>query len=152
MGCDIHIFPEYQVDGGAWQSHPDISIEVEGKGTPDEYTYISYDSGVYRDYELFAALAGVRGRGPAAKGIPTSISPLVAQVLEQWDCDAHSHSFMSLKAFQKILEKNNYETEDMEMFKSCERLTMELSQIDQILLDCSKGSEIKWRVVFFFDN
>lgn len=58
MGCDIHIFVEYREFGrtGRWRSL------AEGEMRGD------------RDYEMFSALAGVRGDGPAPKGLPDDLS------------------------------------------------------------------------------
>ena len=151
MGADIHMFPEYRVDGGAWQSHPDIDIEIEDEGVPTEYTYISYDEGIGRDYGLFADLAGVRGNGPNPKGVPKSVTPIVERAINQWDGDGHSHSFMSLGELKKLMIKHGYDIKSNKMFTSCQAISKELSQIDKILLNGPK-SIVEHRVVFFFDN
>lgn len=153
MGADIHIFPEYRVDGGAWQSHPDITVELEDKGTAYEFTYISYNSGIHRDYNLFAALAGVRGRGPEPKGLPPGISPIVQQAIDNWEGDGHSYSYISLEDFAVVLRDRGYRNiGELAIFKSCKKIYKELSEIDKILLDSEKGSTVEFRVIFFFDN
>ena len=151
MGCDIHMFPEYRVDGGAWQSHPDIMVEIEEEGTPDEYVYISYDEGIGRNYALFADMAGVRGNGPDPKGIPEGVSPIVARVIKSWSGDGHSFSYMSLGELKKLMKKHGYDVKNNKMFTSCQQLSKELSQIDKILLDGPK-SIVEFRVIFFFDS
>lgn len=152
MGADIHLYPEYRVDGGAWQSHPDIIIETEGEA-PDEFTYIRYDDdGIGRNYSLFADMAGVRGDGLDPLGVPEDISPLVKQAIEYWEADGHSHSYMSLESLKKLMQKRGYTIRDNRMFKSCNKIAKELAKIDKILLDSSEGSVVEFRVVFFFDN
>lgn len=145
------MFPEYRVDNGAWQVHPDIKVQIECEGTDDEYTYISYDEGIGRNYALFADLAGIRGYGPDPKGIPDGISSIVAKVISQWKGDGHSHSFMSLGELKKLMKKRGYDVKNNKMFTSCQAISKELSQIDKILLDGNK-SIVEHRVVFFFDN
>lgn len=63
-----------------------------------------------RNYDLFAMLAGVRnGRGFAGcktgegfvpiaepKGVPEDASPGYAWEAERWDCDGHSHSWLTV--------------------------------------------------------
>lgn len=151
MGCDIHMFPEYRVDGGAWQAHPDIKIEIREIGTINEYAFISFDEGIGRDYGLFADLAGVRGSGPDPKGIPDGISPIVKKVIDQWIGDGHSHSYMPLDELKQLMKLHGYDVKSNKMFISCQELSKELSQIDEILLDGNK-SIVEYRVVFFFDN
>jgi hypothetical protein len=47
-----------------------------------------------RNYELFAALAGVRGDGPEPRGIPDDVSVLALHMIEGWGEDGHSHTWM----------------------------------------------------------
>ena len=122
MGADIHLYPEYRVDGGAWQSHPDIVVETEEAGTPDEYVYVYYNEGIGRNYSLFADMAGVRGHGPAPKGIPADVSPIVKLAIDRWEADGHSHSYMSLNELKKLMQKRGYKIKENEMFKSCKRI------------------------------
>ncbi len=66
MGCKIHLFAEFGRGGAAFQALSDGAFPIP------------------RDYELFAALAGVRG-GPGfvpfqvPRGIPHDVSPAVAE-------------------------------------------------------------------------
>jgi len=151
LGCDIHLYPEYRVDGGAWQSHPDIVVETEGEA-PDEYVWVSYDNGIGRNYSLFADMAGVRGHGPDPKGIPEGVSPIIKQSIDNWKADGHSHSYMSLDELKKLMQKHGYSIRENQMFYSCKKIAKELAKIDKILLDSSEGSIVEFRVVFFFDN
>jgi hypothetical protein len=58
-----------------------------------------------RNYQFFAALAGVRGDGPPHKGFPRNASPLVREEYERWDADAHSPSFYLAREFVPIFMK-----------------------------------------------
>jgi hypothetical protein len=151
MGCDIHTFLEYRVDGGAWQSHPDIKVDEEQDGD-NTYRSVWMSTGIHRDYQLFAALAGVRGEGPEPSGIPTNLSPLVKEAIDNWDCDGHSHSYMSLEEFYTVLKQQEYDIKKLPIYKSCRKITRDLGKLDQILLDATKPSLVEHRVVFFFDN
>lgn len=98
MGCDIHMVLERRF-GGQW-------VGVHGF----EYSldYVLDDKGNLkkrvlggwmvrsRNYELFASLAGVRGDGPAPRGVPDDISDLARMELSDWGEDAHSETWYPL--------------------------------------------------------
>jgi len=107
MGCDIHFYTEVKQPDGSWVLHGSVSNEGDSEGewlSADEL----YDG---RNYNLFAILANVRnGRGFAGiktgegfnpisepRGIPEDVSAEVAKIIEQWDCDGHSHSHHTLR-------------------------------------------------------
>lgn len=74
---------------------------------------IPYDDRIYsgRNYDLFAILANVRnGFGFAGiptgegfvpidmpRGLPEDVSAIVKAISDAWDCDGHSHSFLTLR-------------------------------------------------------
>ena len=78
MGCDIHMIRQRQTGTGAWEMcDPMVPNPYYGKweGAPKEVPERLYD---WRNYELFAALAGVRngwGIVPVSppKGLPEGI-------------------------------------------------------------------------------
>lgn len=171
MGCDIHIYVEYKVGKGKWTSHE--------KHVEDEDGYIRDVDAVGRSYELFGLLANVRSLHREAnmqpKGFPKNASAKVREAKRHWGEDGHSHSYMTLKQFEKVLntynKNNEYEippTDRTDMFfthdynyneyppsfstivSSCKRHAEEL-QADYILLG-EKPPEIKHRLVFWFDN
>jgi len=49
-----------------------------------------------RNYALFAALANVRGHGPAPKGIPDDASDLALMMIDEWGEDGHSHTWFTM--------------------------------------------------------
>jgi hypothetical protein len=106
MGCDIHLYVERKIDG-KWVT--------ADKWTPDPYAeegeesrlIVDDDNCFYsdRNYDLFAILADVRnlrnagtGFNPIStpKGLPADISPEVKGESDKWDCDGHSHSWLTL--------------------------------------------------------
>lgn len=87
MGCDIHIVLERKVDG-KW-------IGIDAYRHYMEPT--SYRGGTTnRNYKRFARLAGVRGDGPAPKGLPEDLSDLAKMLSDDWGLDGHSRSWISL--------------------------------------------------------
>lgn len=96
MGCDIHFYVERRVDG-VW-TPADTWYEVyEGEGLN-----VPYDKQYYtdRDYELFGILAGVRrpqsAQPVAHEGVPEDACPEYKALVERWECDGHTHSYMTL--------------------------------------------------------
>lgn len=104
MGCDIHFYVEKKIDG-KWK--------LQGQLVDDDgHKYVA-DANFYdgRNYNLFAILADVRnGRGFAGiktgegfnpisdpRGVPEDASEEYKQLVEQWDCDGHSHSYHTLR-------------------------------------------------------
>lgn len=88
MGCDIHLFVEKKTKDG-WSC-----IYDEGK---------LYSN---RSYSLFSILADVRNDGDfipisEPKGIPDDASSSVKGYMEDWGCDIHSKSFLTV---QELLE------------------------------------------------
>ena len=105
MGCDIHMVLEAQTLDGGWhavesynmvaghESH-DLFSEF-GSGKPEKWS--AYWKVRRRNYDLFAALAGVRGFGPQPRGIPEDISPFARQQIDGWASDGHSHTWYTLR-------------------------------------------------------
>ena len=84
MGCDIHSFAEKQ--------NPDGTFEIIDGLSP-------FDS---RCYGTFGFLAGVRNYydvTPIAdpRGFPSDASDGVKFEFEEWDCDAHTPSWLSVE-------------------------------------------------------
>jgi hypothetical protein len=132
MGCDIHMFLEYRVGDGPWQADvhhnpPPLKSCITQKYAPlrvcdqcsagqeeacHEHGYDNAPqqiSATSRDYRLFGALAGVRCIGPEPKGLPGDISALIKQAADYIGNDGHSHSYISLEEFKKILQRPDLE-------------------------------------------
>lgn len=69
MGCDIHGVIEKRTDSGKW-----VTIRtLDGAGRDQDGKWIC-PAATVRNYRRFAALAGVRGDGPDARGLPDDAS------------------------------------------------------------------------------
>lgn len=89
MGCDIHMVLERKSSDGWVGLH-----NFQGCRGRDGRS--AYPVATERNYRLFAALAGVRGEGPAPKGLPEDMSLLTKHLSSDWDGDGHSHSWIGL--------------------------------------------------------
>lgn len=83
MGCDIHTFAEKRNATGQWEA-------IDGMAP--------FDS---RNYGAFGFMAGVRNYSAITpislpRGIPEDVSAAVKEEHEDWDCDAHSASWLSV--------------------------------------------------------
>lgn len=92
-----------------------------------------------RNYKRFAAIAGVRGEGPAPKGVPPHPSELTRFWAE--DADLHSPTWYPLSEAVSLYNEPRYVGEDagdLTTQSFCKRAW--------------GGAESDYRVVFFFDN
>lgn len=119
MGCDVHMFAEVNKDGEwvkvenvfknkYYKPEKENFIDSDGYQWNPEFIDKPYDD---RNYDLFSILANVRnGRGFAGvktgegfnpisepKGLPFNVSGEIKQISDNWGCDGHSHSFLTLK-------------------------------------------------------
>lgn len=169
MGCDIHMFIEYKIGDGAWVADKNhVRIEED-----EDYSYIRDASSTGRDYDFFAALAGVRGDGPDAKGLPEDVSEIIKQASEDYGVDGHSHSYNSLQEFKKIYKaltrkvkskskkiepiafSDDYSHGFLNLIAYCEkeviRLKTELAA-EYHLLGSNITPTVECRLVYYFDN
>lgn len=122
MGCDIHALIERKVCG-KWV----MVNRLNGAGTN-------------RNYRRFAALAGVRGDGPDAKGLPNDLSESGRLYADEWEGDAHSHSFLGVKEAAAIFLATAYELDNYAKSYPC----IHFFEIED--------DEDEHRLVFWFDN
>lgn len=154
MGCDIHIVLERKYNN-KWIGITDYSTNPYHLiRENDKFKFKWYCNLVtMRNYRRFAALAGVRGNGPEPKGIPVDISDLSLMIVNYWESDGHSHSFMSLKEASKILidtleiKDNEWDEDSLKMIKECSMMV--IFGIDDDNLDDNLDD---YRIVFWFDN
>ena len=130
MGCDIHGWIERKV-GNKWVAVSELT-----------------ERGRFRNYRRFAALAGVRGDGPAAVGVPSDVSDTAKYWIEYYGADGHSHSCMSLsRALDVFFSTDMGQTDSM--------LGSDRFFFDYFGLDVYGGENDPigdFRLVFWFDN
>lgn len=150
MGCDIHIVLERKYNDKwigvtDYSSNPDHLIRESDK-FKFKYCY-TWVRG--RNYDRFAALAGVRGDGPAPKGLPENISDLIQMKVNDWE-EWDEYSFLSLnkacKIFVDSLKIQENEWDEYSLKTTIKNYPeMPIFEIDDENLD-------NYRIVFWFDN
>lgn len=105
MGCDIHIHVEYKrrVFGEEKWWCGDF-FKINPYYGSDEYEPQYNLVGLCDDrcYARFAVLANVRNYGDTEyidepRGLPDDVTAEVLKDSDRWDCDGHSHSYLTLK-------------------------------------------------------
>lgn len=121
MGCDIHpvLEKKWKRDDGTtvWvglHDFPYVTIkEIRQKGEIVARNYWHSPRAQWRNYQLFAKLAGVRGEGQDPKGLPNDASDLTLMLLS--DCsDYHSHSWVSAREW--VMHCLSLEEDSAELF------------------------------------
>lgn len=154
MGTDIHFTVEHKTaDSPTW-------IGVYSTSMTPNFPLADIDGNVkfnlqvlYEDcyYSFFAALAGVRGPGPAPKGVPEDASALTRREVAAWDVGGHSHSHLSLQEFVgtwlQVCNPDLFAAHSKEMLDGAGPITPTLSKYMGVW-----GDEGDFRVVFWFDN
>ena len=104
MGCDIHWYSESKKNGDWICDQKDSFIDNKTEGID-----LDYFPNSHRDYWFFGLLSeGVRCDFDAAfpaKGFPEDASIEVAALYRQWDCDAHSSSWLTRQELKDKLQE-----------------------------------------------
>jgi len=148
MGCDIHAYAE--------KKNADGKYELVG---------MSNDFFAWRQYGLFAFLAGVRNYSAITpisepRGIPDDLSEYVKSAYEDWGSDAHSASWLSSEElfkfdYQQLIEdrrcmRNNNGGSTCE---EGEGIKQPLSEyLGKLYFDSIEELKAADRLVFWFDN
>lgn len=158
MGCDIHMYAEVRikskVDDRYWWNKLGSIFKnryFAKDRIPDEYNR-EYTDEPYRggNYELFAALAGVRNynsinpfRIPG--GLPEDISEDIKRLSDNWGIDGHSHSYILLSEFDDLY---------WEKHKDVLRGDFSKYTLPALRRFCKKWNieHCNLRLVFWFDN
>lgn len=149
MGCDIHTYKEKRIDG-QWVSGESWEVS-EDQYSEDSVRYDRTGDTPYRsrNYAQFGLMAGVRWDTPHAlepKGIPDDASPEVKREIEQWDCDGHTHSYLTLRELKELAAKVLVVGGDDNLAYAVEGVRALIESVDE----GANPDDI--RVVFFFDN
>ena len=174
MGCDIHLVIESPVDEHhrtpgvpqEWKfvhDFPYLNAEMFANLNPVEDSYSAWFTAKMRNYEFFAALAGVRGDGPAPNGLPADLAPQTQLLVDDWGTDGHSHTHYTGAEFAAIWGS----LEDSKAAYTAARLRDEVDPegpapyetaagyTDAYHVWCGRkllGSDIDCRVIIWFDN
>lgn len=151
MGCDIHAV-----------------IEVRDN-TNKTWVGVTGQLGLGRNYEAFAALAGVRSSGNddkkskviddgVALGLPPDISQTAKYFVDGWGGDGHSHSHLPIREFckrwllcedaDKVADLIRQEIERVAGYSSDTAWVKEYERLFGYYMDDADD----YRVVFWFDN
>ncbi len=172
MGADIHLFIEFKQGDSPWETDKNHRMLLEDP----EYSYLQDADAAHRDYNVFAALAGVRGDGPDPVGLPNDVSEKIQKESDRWDSDGHSHSYDFLEEFElkirsvypdapknvipcAFVDRNRFilsrELGYDSLIDYCKnevtRFHLELAA-ESMLLDQPINTEVLCRLVYWFDN
>lgn len=158
MGADIHIWLERKLPSGNWAMHDrcdSLSLEAHNIELPLGRAYVgdqAYHRVSGRNYAFFAALAGVRGEGPAPRGLPPDVSDYVQCESDAYGSDGHSHSWMLASEFMPLFAEHHLD-EKYAVEVVAGRLTWAalFARFFGTYLDTPDGLN-DYRFVFFFDN
>ena len=129
MGCDIHTVIERKV------TSPRINARWVAVA-------IEHDASRSRNYDRFAALAGVRGDGPEPRGLPDDASDTALTLADDWGADGHSHSWLPLdEAAALYLATEFNPSEFVQKYPASEFFGVE-----------RPDDTDEYRLVFWFDN
>ena len=171
MGCDIHMYVEFKGDRyyrklNGWQcgDHFHIMNPTDPNEKPERVGLLED-----RAYSLFAVLAGVRNRGcdpypciSYPRGLPDDVTKYVEEEYDEWGCDAHSCSYLTLREIVEFdnnqWPKNNFGGYILEPL--IERLYQRANEL-WVLYDFETRRPLteevlkkmeNIRIVFWFDN
>ena len=142
----------------SYKARSACGLETEATGGPGYVEGWASHPIRERNYALFAALAGVRGPGPAPLGVPDDASDMARMAVEEWGGDGHSHSWLTLEAAVGVLARHG------QILSSASVTTTALkSSLDDALAvirtrilgpySTEDPDEVsRFRLVFWFDN
>ena len=150
MGCDIHLYAEKKskYEHNLWVTMGNWKQDDDSKRVNQIEEDEIYTDG--RNYNLFCALAGVRGgmfSEPTMiskpKGLPKDCSDLILNLAHAWGSDGHTHSYLTLKELEDFDWSPYGET--------CDDFKNEVfSKLKGLLEEKQTNEDI--RIVFWFDN
>jgi len=169
MGADIHMYVEKRMPSGNWVCVRNLNEPISSKSLNLMYQDRSASNEEFmgfwelrnRNYELFSALAGVRGDGPEPKGLPQDVSEYVEVEFQGWGMDAHSASWYLADEFVQIYDRIGAEVDEeipLSPYVTARMKYGEEAATTQFLDDKvsvvvdEEGSVDDYRFVFWFDN
>lgn len=107
MGADIHMVLEKKTETG-WVGIHDFGWEILHALSAQMYSV--HFPARERNYDRFAALAGVRGSGPSPKGMPDDVSELARMHIDADGDDGHSHTHYTIREAAEIFGRTSGQT------------------------------------------
>ena len=147
MGCDIHAVVEVQVHD-RWVTVNTLSHH-HGRFNDGAF---STPAATERNYRRFAALAGVRGEGPAPRGLPDDISETAQFIVDEWGADGHSHSWLPLEEAARIFAETSRQVKEDEEADAITMHRLKRPSDFYFEVDEDHLKERDYRLVFWFDN
>lgn len=164
MGADIHMVLERRWED-KWvgvNAFPYVKGTIYDWPTKDDAPSRGAATGsihwptTSRNYDLFAALAGVRGYGPTPRGVPEDASDLALMEIEGWGSDGHSHTFMLLsEALPLFVQHGQFGTPDKAVLKAFARGTSApLIEAAEFFYSPTMDGDTpdNYRLIMWFDN
>ena len=171
MGADIHMYVEKRMPSGNWAFVRNLNESIHSEGLHLMYQDRSTSDGKFiaywelrnRNYELFSALANVRGDGdgPDPKGLPQDVSEYVDVEFQGWGMDAHSASWCLADEFVQIHDRIGVEVDEetplstyakIRIADGAEAATAQFLQ-DAVSVHVPEEESVDlYRFVFWFDN
>ncbi|MEE9159961.1 MAG: hypothetical protein V3U60_16445 [Gammaproteobacteria bacterium] len=146
MGCDIHGVLERKVDG-KWITSDTLSSHHAANRQKDaSVNGWSLPAPLDRNYDRFAALAGVRGDGPPARGLPDDLSETATLLADHWEANGHSHSWLPLPEAVQIMADTEFWREN----EGPDRFVRKYPE--DFFFGVDKKNLSEYRFVFWFDN
>lgn len=169
MGADIHMYVEKRLPSGNWACVRNLNESISNKGLYVIYKdrssfnvgFIAYWHLRDRNYELFAALAGVRGDGPEPRDLPQDVSEYVQTEYGGWGGDAHSASWYSAVDFVRIYTSVGVEVDEdtplspyvVSLITDGDEAAVAQFLSEEASVDVSESESVDlYRFVFWFDN
>ena len=146
MVCDIHLVLEKRVKEGGWVAVDTFRGHHVSQRTQSDFMGWKNPVATERNYERFAKLAGVRGPGPGAIGLPTDISQTARVLSDDYGEDGHSHSWLPLSDAVPIFD----ETECWRDFETPDNFCRKYPA--SFFFGVESANIDVYRIVFWFDN
>jgi hypothetical protein len=171
MGADIHMYVEKRMPSGNWVCVRNLNETIHSKGLGVVYKdrstsaegFVGFWQLRNRNYELFSALANVRGdgNGPEPKGLPQDVSEYVEVEFQGWGMDAHSASWCLARDFVRVYTNIWVEVDEEKPLSPYmvslitdgdeDAVAKFLDDMASVYVDEEESVDL-YRFVFWFDN
>ena len=128
----------------------DISIYGEvRKGSNSDWFFVELHNDYFgRHYEIYAALANVRGRGGLdPKGLPEDVGEAILNILSEFGYYSHSETYFDVFEFEVIVKKYEHNHLYLEIVNRLKQ-SIDDADIDNILLDTGQKAEGRFIIIF----